>query len=61
MPYQGTTLVLAPGREYRVVAQNFLAESRDGKEQAQMVSTPVFEGTRMYYRTPGFLYCIGDK
>jgi outer membrane protein assembly factor BamB len=61
MDNQGTTLVLQPGREYRVVAQNFLAESKDGKEQAQMISSPVFEATRMYFRSPGFLYCIGDK
>ena len=61
MDNQGTTLVLQPGREYKLVAENFLAESKDGKEQAQMVSTPVFEGARMYYRTPGFLYCIGEK
>ena len=61
MDNQGTTLVIQPGREYREVAQNFLAESKDGKEQAQNVSTPIFEGTRMYYRTPGHLYCIGDK
>jgi outer membrane protein assembly factor BamB len=61
MDNQGTTLLLQPGREYRVIAQNFLAETRDGKEQAQNVSTPVFVGTRMYYRTPGYLYCIGEK
>ena len=61
MDNQGTTLVLQTGREYKLVAENFLAESKDGKEQAQMVSTPVFEGARLYYRTPGFLYCIGEK
>jgi hypothetical protein len=61
MDNQGTTLVIQPGREYREVARNFLAESKDGKEQAQMVSTPIFEGTRMYYRTPGHLCCIGEK
>lgn len=62
MDNQGTTLVIEPGREFRVVAKNVIAETRDtGKEQTQNVSTPVFEGARMYYRTPGFLYCIGDK
>jgi hypothetical protein len=59
MDNQGTTLVIQPGREYRELARNFLGESKGGKEQAQMVSTPVFEGTRMYYRTPEYLYCIG--
>ena len=58
---QGTTLVIQPGREYREVARNFLAEFKDGKEQAQMLATPVFEGTRMYYRTPGYLCCMGEK
>ena len=61
MDNQGNTLVIQPGREYREIARNFLAESKDGKEQAQTVSTPIFEGTRMYYRTPGHLCCIGDK
>jgi outer membrane protein assembly factor BamB len=61
MDNQGTALVLQPGREYREVARNFLAESKDGKEQAQFNSTPIFEGTRMYYRTPGHLCCIGEK
>jgi len=61
MDNQGTTLVLQPGREYKLVAENFLAESKDGKEKAQFNSTPICEGTRMYYRTPGHLYCIGEK
>jgi hypothetical protein len=61
MDNQGMTLVLQPGRQYKEVAQNFLAELKDGKEQVQNVSTPVFEGNRMYYRTPGYLYCIGKK
>jgi outer membrane protein assembly factor BamB len=61
MDNQGTTLVLQPGREYQVVTENFLAESKDGKEQAQFNSTPIFEGTRMYYRSPGHLYCVGSK
>ncbi len=61
MDNQGTTLVIQPGKEYKQVAENFLAELRDGKEQVQNNATPIFEGTRMYYRTPGYLYCIGDK
>jgi len=61
MDNQGNTLVIQPGREYREIARNFIAESRDGKDQAQNLATPFFEGTRMYYRTPGFLYCIGDR
>jgi outer membrane protein assembly factor BamB len=60
MDNQGTTLVIKPGREYVQVAQNHVAELRDGKEQAQNLATPVFEGKRMYYRTGGYLYCIGE-
>lgn len=61
MDNQGTTLVIAPGRENKEVSRNLIEESKDGKEQVQNVSTPVFEGVRMYYRTPGYLYCIGEK
>lgn len=61
MDNQGTALVIQPGREYREVARNFLAESKDGKEQAQMLASPIFEAARMYWRTPGHLVCIGEK
>ncbi len=61
MDNQGRTLVIAPGREYREIAVNFLAESKDGKEQVQNLASPFFEGARMYWRTPGFLYCIGER
>jgi outer membrane protein assembly factor BamB len=61
MDNQGTTLVIQPGREYKEIASNLIEESKDGKSQVQNVSTPIFEGTRMYYRTPGYLYCIGEK
>src|SRR5262245_35482243 len=60
MDNQGLTIVLQPGRQYKEVAQNVLEESKDGRSQEQMVSTPVFEGSRMYYRTPNYLYCIGQ-
>jgi outer membrane protein assembly factor BamB len=59
MDNQGLTIVLQPGRQYKEVAQNVLEESKEGKSQEQMVSTPIFEGARMYYRTPNYLYCIG--
>ena len=59
MDNQGTTIVIQPGRIYKEVATNVLEDSKDGKSQEQNVSTPVFEGSRMYYRTPAFLYCIG--
>ena len=47
--------------EFLAFAKNVLEESKDGKEQVQMVSTPIFEGNRIYYRSPGYLYCIGAK
>jgi outer membrane protein assembly factor BamB len=58
---QGNTIVLRPGRQYDEVARNLIEERRDNKEQAQNLATPVFDGTHMYYRTPGYLYCIGAK
>lgn len=58
---QGTTVVIHPGREYKEVARNLLEDSSDGKQQSQNLATPVFEGTRLYYRAPGCLYCIGEK
>ena len=58
-----TTLVIQPGREYKQVPANFLAEPKDGKDQAQFNASPIFEGSRMYYRSPGYLYWIegGDS
>jgi outer membrane protein assembly factor BamB len=47
----GTTIVLEPGREYKEVARNRLETFR---------SSPVFEGRRMYVRTQGHLWCIGE-
>jgi hypothetical protein len=61
MDNQGTTVVLQPGKAYKEVQQNLIEESKDGKSQEQNVSTPIFEGSRMYYRTPNYLYCIADK
>ncbi len=62
MDNQGTMLVIQPGRQYKELARNVLEESREGaKEQAQTLASPVFEGNRMYYRSPGFLYCIGER
>ncbi len=64
MDNQGTTVVIQPGKEYKEVAKNLIEEGRDGKERdwlAQTLANPVFDGTRMYYRTAGYLYCMGDK
>jgi outer membrane protein assembly factor BamB len=61
MDNQGTTIVIQPGPQYKQVASNAIEVSRSGKDLEQNVSTPIFEGTRMYYRTPSALYCIGEK
>jgi len=61
MDNQGTTIVIQPGKEYKEVARNLIEEAKDGKEQVQNLANPVFDGARMYYRTPGYLYCIGDR
>ncbi len=61
MDNQGTTVVIQAGRTYKEVAVNAIEESLDAKNQTQNLSTPVFDGTRMYYRSPCYLYCIGDK
>jgi outer membrane protein assembly factor BamB len=58
---QGTTVVIQPGRQYKEVAVNRIEEVIEGSAQDQNLATPVFEGARMYCRTPGYLYCIGEK
>lgn len=58
---QGMTAIIEPGREYKEVAVNRIEESLDNAAQDQNLASPVFEGARIYYRTPGYLYCIGEK
>jgi outer membrane protein assembly factor BamB len=63
---QSQTLVIAPGREYKELARNVLWEASQGgsaQESAQQESqsNPIYEDARMYYRTQGYLYCIGEK
>jgi len=59
MDNQGTTIVIKPGKSYVEVARDVIQELGDEKSQVQNVTTPVFDGTRMYYRSPGYVYCIG--
>jgi outer membrane protein assembly factor BamB len=47
----GTSVVLEPGREFKVLARNKLEAFR---------SSLVFEGKRVYARTQKHLYCIGE-
>jgi outer membrane protein assembly factor BamB len=48
---KGTTLVLAPGREFTEIARN---------ELESLGSNPVFVGKRLYFRGHKNLYCIGQ-
>lgn len=61
MDNQGTTVVIDTGRQYREVARNVIEEVWDGKNRVQNLTTPVFDGTRMYYKSPSFLYCIEGR
>ncbi len=62
---QGTALVMEAGREFKPVAKNRLENSVGRGEwyehQESSISSPVFEGSRMYYRSEQTLYCIGEK
>lgn len=55
----GTAIVLAPGRTYKALATNLLEEKPAGG--FNFLSSPWFEGSRMYYRSGNYLYCIGEK
>jgi hypothetical protein len=66
----GCTLVIEPGREYKQVAKNNLDHVQEaGWEEKHWndhyhevtLSTPVFEGNRLYVRGEQFLYCISEK
>ena len=58
---QGQTLVLQPGPKYRELAKNLLVEYDKRGMQPEVQSNFYFEGRRIYFRTRGFLYCIGEK
>ncbi len=58
---QSQTLVIAPGREFKELAKNVIWELQPNGAQQETQSTPIYEGGRIYYRTHGFLYCIGEK
>lgn len=51
------TIVFEPGRVFKQVAKNVIEMPGEG----QIWSYPVFDGSRMYYRGPKYLYCIGEK
>jgi outer membrane protein assembly factor BamB len=58
---QGQTIVLQPGPQYRQVAKNLLVEFDREGSQSESQSNFFFEGTRLYFRSREFLYCIGEQ
>jgi hypothetical protein len=58
---QGQTLVLEPGPQYQEIAKNLLVEYNNEGTQPETQSNFFFEGQRIYFRTRGFLYCIGQE
>jgi hypothetical protein len=66
MDNQGTTLVLEPGRDFKVVARNQLGTQleRDWPIPAQETlayAPPIADGNRLYLRGERYLYCIGEN
>ena len=66
MDNQGTTLVLEPGRELKVVARNQLATQLDRRlplpaQETLAYAPPIVDGDRMYLRGERYLYCIGER
>ncbi len=66
----GCTLVIEPGREFKLVAKNNIDYTMPkGWEQNYWIekyheitlSTPIYEGGRMYLRGEQNFYCIGEK
>jgi hypothetical protein len=70
----GQTIIIEPGREFKQVAMNKIESvleggtsnwgyhfSEDKYFPEVTVSSPVFDGNRIYYRAEGYLYCIGKR
>jgi len=68
----GSALVIKPGRTFEVVAENRIERLQSGFSQWSYmvpskanwypectVSSPIFEGQRIYLQGEGYLYCIG--
>jgi outer membrane protein assembly factor BamB len=63
MDNQGAAIVIEPGRQFKQVARNVIANTPFGKpkEQEVCITTPVFDGKLMLIRGPEYLYCIGAR
>jgi hypothetical protein len=63
---QGTTLVLEPGRKFRMVAKNRLMTQLDRRwpipaQETIGYAPPVADGPRLYLRGEAYLYCVGRE
>ncbi|HET6252339.1 MAG TPA: PQQ-binding-like beta-propeller repeat protein [Tepidisphaeraceae bacterium] len=58
---QGQTLVLAPGPQYKELSKNLLVEYDKDGVQPEAQSNFYFEGSRIYFRTRAYMYCIGER
>ncbi|MFI5378190.1 MAG: PQQ-binding-like beta-propeller repeat protein [Tepidisphaerales bacterium] len=69
MDNTGTTLVMQPGPEPKVLAKNRIEQvvqpwdekHWDSPHQEATLASPVFDGGRIYYRAELYLYCVGEK
>ena len=57
--HQGETLVLEPGRAFKLVARNRIEQVAGGRQEI-IISCPVFDGKRIYLRTTRNLYCLEE-
>ena len=56
-----TTVGIAPGPKSQELEVNRIEEPLDGKSQVRNLASPFFEGGRVYYRSAGHLFCIGER
>ena len=57
---RGTVVVVAPGREYKLLAINRIQDIGPNSDQEVFNATPVFAGSCVYIRGYRNLYCIGE-
>lgn len=57
---RGTSIVFAPGREFKQIALNHLDHWMKSGGKEVTGSTPIFEGKCMYLRGRELMYCIGE-
>ena len=63
---QGSTVVLEPGREFKLIATNYIATQLDRPwpipvQETLAYAPPIVDGNRFYLRGERFLYCIGSN